>query len=343
LQAEFRVLLARARPADFSRWTASGICSVRLDGRSHRSILGRVSAALERLIKTLDLEQIEENIFRGQNEHGRSRMRLFGGQVAAQALVAAGRTVEGRQAHSLHGYFLRGGDPAVPVVFTVDRIRDGASFTTRRVVAVQHGRAIFNMSVSFQCHEEGYEHQDDMPDVPDPESLPSWTDRAQDMLDRLPPEMREMMLAERPIEMRSRDPHTWFLDGPSRGPTATWFRAPAPLDDDPLLHQCLVTYASDMGLVDNVYRPHRSKGPRNVMMASLDHAMWFHRPLRVDEWILYYQESPTAAGARGFARGSMYSRNGALVCSVAQEGLMRKLDPRRMRAPQADAPPESQS
>jgi len=306
-----------------------------IDAPRSRSILGDVNAALERLIRILDLEQIEENIFRGQNEHGRSRIRLFGGQVAAQALVAAGRTVEGRRAHSLHGYFLRGGDPSVPVVFTVDRIRDGASFTTRRVVAVQHGRAIFNMSVSFQSDEDGYEHQDEMPDVPAPDELPSWSERAQQAADRLPAEMREFMLAERPIEMRSRDPHTWFLDEPSRGPVATWFRAAGKLDDDPLLHQCLITYASDMGLVDNVYRPHRQKGPRNVMMASLDHAMWFHCPLRVDDWVLYYQESPRAAGARGFARGAMYARTGELVCSVAQEGLMRKIDPRKAKAAQA--------
>jgi len=301
----------------------------RLTGRLLALFSAAVSGALKHLIEILDLEQIEENIFRGQNEHGRARVRLFGGQVAAQALVAAGRTVQGRRAHSLHGYFLRGGDPSVPVVFTVDRIRDGASFTTRRVVAVQHGRAIFNMSVSFQVEEEGYEHQDEMPDVPPPEEMPTWRERAEAVIDRLPDEMKVWVLAERPIELRSRDPHSWFVQEPTRGPASTWIRAAGEVGDDPLLHQCLLTYASDMGLVDNVYRPHRTPGPRNVMMASLDHAMWFHRPFRIDEWILYHQESPTAAGARGFARGAMYSRGGALVCSVAQEGLIRRFDPAR--------------
>ena len=294
-----------------------------------------MNAALENLIRILDLEQIEENIFRGQNEHGRSRIRLFGGQVAAQALAAAGRTVEGRRAHSLHGYFLRGGDPAVPVVFTVDRIRDGASFTTRRVVAVQHGRAIFNMAVSFHVEEEGYTHQDEMPNVPPPEELPSWSERVHEAADRLPDDMKEWMLAERPIEVRAREPHSWFASQPSHGPAAAWLRAAGRLEDDPLLHQCVLTYASDMGLVDNIYRPHKNSGPRDVMMASLDHAMWFHRSFRVDDWILYYQESPIATGARGFARGSMFTRAGELVCSVAQEGLMRRIDPKRMGAAHA--------
>ena len=279
----------------------------------------------------LDLEPIEENIFRGQNEHRRGLPRLFGGQVAAQALVAAGRTVEGRQAHSLHGYFLRGGDPAVPVVFTVDRIRDGSSFNTRRVVAVQHGRAIFNMSVSFHKEEDGYAHQDEMPDVPPPEELPTWEERAHAARDLLPPHMQEWMLAERPIEMRSREPHSWFASEPSQGPSAVWMRATGALAEDPLIHQCVLAYASDMGLVDNVYRPHRTSGPRDVMMASLDHAMWFHRSFRMDDWILYYQDSPAAFGARGFARGAMYTRSGTLICSVAQEGLMRRIDPARVR------------
>jgi len=290
-----------------------------------------VNAPLQRLVRLLDLEQIEENIFRGQNETGPVRMRLFGGQVAAQALAAAGRTVEAeRSAHSLHAYFLRGGDPDVPVVFTVDRIRDGASFTTRRVVAVQRGRAIFNMSVSFQRSEEGYTHQDVMPDVPPPEELPTWEERAREFRDRLPPHMQEWMLAERPVEMRSREPHSWFASEPSRGPSAVWMRAAGDLGEDLRLHQCVLAYASDMGLVDNVYRPHRSAGPRDVMMASLDHAMWFHRPFRFDDWVLYYQESPAAHGARGFARGTVYTRDGSLVCSVAQEGLMRRIDPARV-------------
>ncbi len=293
-----------------------------------------MSEALQRLIDLLELEPIEENIFRGQNEgggRGHGRMRLFGGQVAAQALAAAGRTVEGRSVHSLHAYFLRGGDPSVPVVFTVDRIRDGSSFTTRRVVAVQRGRAIFNMSASFHKQETGYEHQDEMPPGPDPEDLPTWEERAAKFADRVPEHMREWMFAERPIEMRSSEAHSWFGGEPSTGPNRVWLRANGPVAEDPMLHACLLTYASDMGFVDNMYRPHR-KGERDVMIASLDHAMWFHRPVRVDDWVLYVQESPSASAARGFALGAMYARDGARICSVAQEGLMRRVDPRKMRA-----------
>jgi acyl-CoA thioesterase-2 len=298
---------------------------------------GALSAALRKLIDLLDLEAIEENIFRGQNEANRGYSRLFGGQVAAQALSAAGRTVEGRVAHSLHAYFLRGGDPSIPIVFTVDRIRDGSSFTTRRVVAVQHGHAIFNMSVSFQKLEQGYSHQDAMPDAPDPESLPTWEERVREARDRIPTHMRSWMLAERPIEMRSLEPHSWFATEPSRSPNLVWLRASGELGDDPMLHQCLLAYASDMGFVDNIYRAHRSPGPRDVMMASLDHAMWFHRDFRMDDWLLYAQASPTAAGARGFAFGTLFSRGGSMVCSVAQEGLMRRIDP--AKAAQAHAPP----
>ncbi len=287
-----------------------------------------MSSPLEKLIALLDLEPIEVNIFRGRNEPSR-HSRLFGGQVAAQALVAAGRTVEGRNPHSLHAYFLRGGDPAVPVVYTVDRIRDGASFTTRRVVAVQHGQAIFNMSVSFHKEEAGPEHQEPMPEAPEPESLPTSAEHARRIADRIPEEMRGWVLAERPIEMRSSEPDGWFSTTPSRGRKLVWIRANGPVGDDPLLHQCVLTYASDMGLVDNIHRPHRTAGPRNLMMASLDHALWFHRPFRVDEWILFTQESPAAAGARGFARGSLYTQGGQLIASVAQEGLMRRVELRR--------------
>ncbi len=291
-----------------------------------------MNAALERLIGLLDLEPIEVNIFRGQNEQSRWT-RLFGGQVAAQALAAAWRTVEDRTAHSLHGYFLRGGDPAVPVVYTVDRIRDGSSFTTRRVVAVQHGRAIFNMSVSFHKQEQGYEHQDPMPEAPDPDSLPDWSERIREMGERIPEEMRSWVLSERAIDTRSSEPQSWVATEPRYGQNFVWLRAMDRLADDPMLHQCLLTYASDMGLVDNIRRPHRRPGPRDIMMASLDHAIWFHREFRMDEWLLYVQESPAAAGARGFARGTVYTRDGRLVASVAQEGLMRRIE--GYRGPQA--------
>ena len=284
--------------------------------------------ALDQLLERLDLEQIDRDIYRGQNEPTRWG-RLFGGQVAAQALAAAQRTVEGRHVHSLHGYFLRGGDPETPVVFTVDRIRDGGSFTTRRVVALQKGRAIFNTSVSFHVREQSYDHQDDMPDVVPPEELPSWEDRARELGDKLPEPMRRWMLSERPIELRSMEPHSWFSNEARRGPNPVWVRANGKLSDDPALHASLLTYASDMGFVDNMYRPHRGEGERPAMLASLDHAIWFHRDFRMDEWLLYVQESPTASGARGFARGTFFDRGGRLISSVAQEGLMRRLDPER--------------
>jgi len=288
--------------------------------------------ALDRLLEILDLERIDQDIFRGQNETTRWG-RLFGGQVAAQALSAAQRTVEDRDVHSLHGYFLRGGDPRVPVVFTVDRIRDGGSFTTRRVVALQDGHAIFNASISFHTVEEGFEHQDEMPEVPRPEELSSWKERAAELADRVPEQMRSWLLAERPIEVRSPEPHGWFSTEPRRGPNPVWVRATGELPDDQPLHACLLAYASDMGFVDNMYRPHRAPGRRPAMLASLDHAMWFHRPFRIDEWLLYVQESPTAGGARGFARGTFFDGRGRLVGSVAQEGLMRRVDPRRAKEP----------
>jgi acyl-CoA thioesterase-2 len=290
-----------------------------------------LNSALESLIALLDLESIEVNIFRGQNERG-TRSRLFGGQVAAQAFAAAARTVEGRTAHSLHSYFLRAGDPSVPIVFNVDRIRDGASFTTRRVVAVQHGEAIFNMSVSYHRLEDGYEHQDPIPEAPDPESLPTWEERMAELADRVPAQALNWMASERPIEYRSPEPHGMFASDPAMGPNPVWLRANGELPDDPLLHQCLFVYASDMGLVSNIHRPHRKSGRfffSDVMMASLDHAVWFHRPFRMDDWLLYTQESPVAAGARGFARATLYSRDGTYVGSVAQEGLMRKIDPKK--------------
>lgn len=276
------------------------------------------------LLELLDLEEIDRNIYRGTNERG-ERQRLFGGQVAAQALVAAGRTVLGRTAHSLHGYFLRPGDPAVPVLYTVDRIRDGQSFTTRRVVAVQRGQAIFNMSVSFQIAETGYEHQQlPMPEAPPPESLPTWAERAERARDLLPPGSFPWVRGERPIDLRHVAAPTFLGGEPRSGGNLVWFRAASRLPEDPFLHLCVVTYASDMSLLDTVVLPHGRSGPLGaVMMASLDHALWFHHAVRADEWLLYAQDSPAAAGARGFARGSIFTRDGRLVASVAQEGLMR--------------------
>ncbi len=282
-----------------------------------------MSKPLDELLDLLDLEELELNIFRGRNESDR-RERLFGGQVAAQALVAAGRTVEARPAHSLHGYFLRPGDPSIPVLYSVDRIRDGHSFTTRRVVAIQHGKAIFNMSASFHAPEPSYEHQLPMPEAPPPESVPTWAERVEQMWSRIPEEARVFAPRPRPIDLRHVDLPTYLGGGPTREPGLVWLRVERGLGDDPLLHQALLTYASDISLLDNVIRPHGRLGTLGpLMMASLDHAVWFHRPLRVDEWLLYAQESPVAAGARGFARGQLFTREGVLVASVAQEGLMR--------------------
>jgi acyl-CoA thioesterase-2 len=272
------------------------------------------------LVELLALEEIERNIFRGKNEAGQ-RERLFGGQVAAQALAAAGRTVDGRAAHSLHAYFLRPGDPGIPVLYTVDRIRDGQSFTTRRVVAVQHGQAIFTVAVSFQVREIGYEHQQlEMPAAPPPESLPTWQERAS----ALPPGTFPWTRGDRPIDLRHVDPPTFLGGPPRRGGNVVWFRANGVLPEDPFFHRCVLAYASDMSLLDTVILPHGRSGSLGpVMMASLDHAIWFHRDVRADDWLLYSQESPIAAGARGFARGAIFTRSGELVASVAQEGLMR--------------------
>jgi len=282
-----------------------------------------VGTKLDDLLAVLDLEEIDFNIFRGENEPSRHQ-RLFGGQVAAQALVSAGRTVSGLPAHSLHGYFLRPGDPETPVVYTVDRIRDGRSFATRRVVAQQRGKAIFNMSVSFHEPEASYEHQDPMPEAPAPEDVPTWRQRVEAVWDRLPDEMKVVAPSDRPIDIRHVQAPTYLGGEPTRGPNQVWMRADGGLPDDPFVHQCMLTYATDISLLDNILRPHGRLGKLGPMMvASIDHAVWFHRPTRFDQWLLYHQDSPTAFGARGFARGALYTRDGTLVASVAQEGLMR--------------------
>jgi acyl-CoA thioesterase-2 len=282
-----------------------------------------MQALLDQLLDTLDLEEIDLDLFRGRNEPDRPG-RLFGGQVAAQALVAAQRTVEGRSAHSLHGYFLRPGDPSVPVIYSVDRIRDGRSFTTRRVVANQRGRAIFNTSISFQVAEDGYEHQMPMPEAPDPETVPTMKEWVERNWERIPEDVRTWGPRPRPIDLRHVVPPTYLGGEPRSGPSLVWFRAGRELPDDPALHQCLLTYVSDISLLDNIVLPHGRRGGLGpVMMASLDHSVWFHRPVRVDAWLLYVQDSPAAAGARGFARGTIFTRSGQLVASVAQEGLLR--------------------
>ncbi|MFJ9825957.1 acyl-CoA thioesterase [Streptomyces sp. NPDC101160] len=280
--------------------------------------------ALDDLLDLLDLERIEQDIFRGES---RSALvpRVFGGQVAAQALVAAGRTVPGdRLAHSLHAYFLRPGDPGAPIVYSVDRIRDGRSFTTRRVVAVQHGQPIFHLSASFQTYEEGLDHQADMPPAPDPESLPT----PAEMLPRhLPREVADRLIEARAaVDLRYAETPPWGTVGQPREPRSqVWFRTNGKLADDPLLHVVLATYVSDMTLLDSVLLAHGRGGwaVGDVVGASLDHAMWFHRPFRADEWLLYDQESPTASGGRGLGQARIYTQDGRLAITVIQEGVVR--------------------
>ena len=279
-------------------------------------------SAIEEVLALLDLEKIEENIFRGVSPKDRMQ-RVFGGQVLGQALVAAGRTVEGRVCHSFHAYFLRAGDPKVPILYEVDRSRDGASFTARRVVAIQHGKQIFTLAASFQVEEKGYEHQFDMPKVPAPETLKDEHALLAENLDRLPAEMQAWLSRPRPIEMRPVTPHG-FLDRGKHPPfDNVWIRATGPVPADTATQQAVLAYASDMSLLDTALLPHGIGYDGGFMMASLDHAMWFHHPFRVDDWLLYAQDSPSASGARGFNRGAVYTRDGKLVASVVQEGLMR--------------------
>jgi acyl-CoA thioesterase II len=277
---------------------------------------------LDELVELLDLERLEVNLFRGVSPDD-ERHRVFGGQVAGQALVAAGRTVHQSSVHSLHAYFLRPGDPAVPIVYEVDRIRDGKSFTTRRVVAIQHGKAIFNLQASFHVPEPGYDHQAPMPEVPDPESLP----RASE-LD--PPVVEGKAWFDRPgpIDIRYVTEPPWARPANPDARQLVWIRADGRLPDDPVLHTCIVAYASDFTLLDSALIPHgKSWLDGDLMMASLDHAMWFHRPFRADEWLLYSQVSPSASGGRGLAYGGIFRRDGTLAVSVVQEGLIRPLRP----------------
>ena len=274
--------------------------------------------ALDAVVDLLDLEAIEVNIFRGLSPD-EDRQRIFGGQVAGQALVAAARTVDQGAVHSLHSYFLRPGDPNAPVLYDVDRIRDGRSFTTRRVVAIQHGRAIFNMAASFHVEEPGFEHSDPMPDVPDPETLPTRQDMFAAGDD-------DHVGEDRPLDMRWVTAHPLQRDQPLPPDQQVWMRADGVLPDDPVLHACLLTYASDMTLLDTTLLPHgRSWADDALMLASLDHVMWFHGPFRADEWMLYDQHTPSASGARGLAGGRVFTRDGRLIASVMQEGLIRRI------------------
>ncbi|CAM8642791.1 TesB Acyl-CoA thioesterase [Acidimicrobiia bacterium] len=277
-------------------------------------------SAVDSLLTLLDLESIEVNIFRGGSPPA-ERQRVFGGQVAGQALIAAARTVEPEtRVHSLHAYFLRPGDSRVPILYEVQRIRDGLSFTTRRVTAIQHGRAIFSLSASFQVPEDGFDHSAEMPEVPAPESLPNLQERWAQAAAETGDQRFEFDL---PFDLRNCD---W---GPEDRQKALppyqriWLKATGSLPDDPVLHACVLTYASDMTLLDTALLPHGLGPIDDVFMASLDHAMWFHRPFRADEWLLYAQDSPSASGGRGFARGSVFTADGKLAVTVVQEGLVR--------------------
>jgi acyl-CoA thioesterase-2 len=281
-----------------------------------------VATRLPELLKILDLERIEDNLFRGDSRDV-GAPQVFGGQVLGQALVAASRTVEGRQVHSLHAYFLRRGDLSVPIVFEVDRSRDGRSFTSRRVVAIQHGQPILTMSASFQVAEPGLEHQARMPEAPPPESLRDLAVVEAEMIERMPHKLTGYFRNQRPFEFRAVSPDDYLTREKRPASKLVWFRVIGELPDDQALHRCLLTYVSDYHLLPTSTMPH-GVNFLELQVASIDHAIWFHRDLRVDDWLLYAIESPSASGARGFSRGSIYSRDGTLVASVAQEGLIRE-------------------
>ncbi|HZS65401.1 MAG TPA: acyl-CoA thioesterase II [Xanthobacteraceae bacterium] len=286
-----------------------------------------MSSAVQDLLDLLDLEPLEINLFRGRSP-AVTWQRVFGGQVIGQALVAAVRTVDNRPPHSLHAYFLLPGDPKVPIVYDVDRIRDGKSFSTRRVIAIQHGRPIFTMAASFHREESGFEHQAEMPRVPTPEELPSEAELRDRVMPMMPDPVRNYYERERPIELRPVEFERYLGKRVEDGKFNVWIRATGKLPDNPAIHQCVLAYASDMTLLDSALIPHgRTIFEKEIMGASLDHALWLHRPFRADEWLLYAQDSPNARGALGFSRGSIFARDGRLVASVAQEGLIRQRQP----------------
>ena len=285
-----------------------------------------MASAVQELVETLNLEPLELNLFRGRSPQS-GWQRVFGGQVIGQALVAACRTVEEiatRPPHSLHAYFLLGGDPKVPIIYEVDRIRDGKSFTTRNVKAIQHGLAIFSMSVSFHVVEQGLSHQFKMPDVPKPDALPTEAELKERVWPLMPEAVRRYYKRERPIEIRPLEYGRYLGEKSEDGRFHVWIRATGKLPDEPAIHQCVLAYASDMMLLDAALIPHgRSVFSDDIMAASLDHALWFHRPFRADEWLLYAQDSPNLFGSRGFSRGLIFTSDGTLVASVVQEGLLR--------------------
>src|SRR6202163_2966182 len=282
-----------------------------------------MSSAVEDLLDVLDLETLDENLFRGRSPQV-GWQRVFGGQVIGQALVAGCRTVESRPPHSLHAYFLLGGDPKVPIIYDVDRIRDGKSFTTRRVTARQHGHPIFSMLVSFHSGDPGLEHQAKIPDGAPPEKLPSEAEVREKILPTMPDPVRRYYERERPIELRPVEFDRYLGKKYPDGKFNVWIKTNGKLPDDPAIHQCVLAYTSDMGLLDTALVPHgRTLFEKDFMAASLDHALWLHRPFRADDWLLYAQDAPNLHGSRGFARGLIFKRDATLVASVAQEGLVR--------------------
>lgn len=283
-----------------------------------------MTQVLDDLVALLSLEPIEENLFRGRSQDLGFR-QLFGGQVLGQCVSAASQTVAPeRQVHSLHGYFLRPGDASLPLVYQVERVRDGGSFTTRRVTAIQKGQQIFTCSMSFQSREEGFTHQPTMPEVPGPEGLKSETELARSIAHLIPERLRERAVSDKPIEIRPVTLLNPFAPQPCEPVKYVWFRAAGSLPDEPQLHKFLLAYASDFNLLTTAMQPHGvSVFQKFMQVASLDHALWIHADLRVDDWLLYAMDSPWAGNARGFARASIYNRAGQLVASVAQEGLMR--------------------
>jgi acyl-CoA thioesterase II len=284
----------------------------------------KAPSVLGALLSLLDLEQLEVNLFRGHSG-ATGFTRVYGGQVLAQSLAAAQRTVsEPRPMHSLHGYFLLAGDPKIPIIYDVERVRDGGSFTTRRVKAVQHGQAIFVMNASFHRPEGGFEHQAEMPKVPAPEELPSERELRKGLVEKMPENLRNYLLRDRPIEMRLVEADRYVSRKKGEPKQHVWLKASGKLPDVPNIHQCVLAYASDFTLLDTALIAHgKLMFDTDIQLASLDHALWVHRPFRADEWLLYVQDSPSASGARGFSRGSVFSRDGVLVASTAQEGLMR--------------------
>ena len=282
-------------------------------------------AVLKGLIELLTLERIEENIFRGQSRDIGSA-QVFGGQVLGQALSAASHTVVDRRAHSLHAYFLRRGDMKAPIIYDVDRSRDGGSFSVRRVVAIQHGRPIFNLAASFQNPETGLEHQDEMPDVDGPDRLQDITQLAPEILQQVPEKIRRYLTVKRPFEFRPVEPMDFLTNKPRPPLKHVWIKSVDALPSDRALHQNLLAYVSDYELLGTSTLPHGlTFGRGRIMMASLDHALWFHRDFRIDDWLLYAMDSPNSSGARGFSRGQFFTTDGTLVASSTQEGLVRVL------------------